>query len=76
MSVEQAKKFVVRMRDDARFRDSVVALRGEPGELKKKLRAEGYEFTRAEVEKAVREAGMAPSSFYGVSLEDFEEPLF
>ena len=51
-----AKRFVVRMRDDRRFRDSIVSSLGDPSRLAVTLKEARYQFTQAELEQAIAKA--------------------
>lgn len=57
MSVEHAEKFLIRLTDDVKFRDSIMAVDDKPAELKRILDAEGYEFTGTELEQAALRLG-------------------
>ena len=50
-----ARQFVVRMRDDKSFRDGIILHRDNPQKLSAKLKAEGYLFTKAELQQAIAE---------------------
>ena len=50
-----AKQFVIRMRDDKRFREGIIIHRDNPDKLSAKLKAEGYQFTQSELRQAVDE---------------------
>ena len=51
-----AERFVMRMRDDRSFRDSIVSLLGSPSGLAAKLKEARYQFTQAELEQAIAKA--------------------
>ena len=48
-----AERFVMRMRDDRSFRDSIVSMLGDPSRLAAKLKEARYQFTKPELERAI-----------------------
>ena len=50
-----AQQFVIRMRDDRSFRDSILSSFGDPSRLAAKLKEARYQFTKPELERAISE---------------------
>ena len=50
-----AERFVMRMRDDRSFRDSILSSLADPSRLAARLKEARYQFTKPELERAISE---------------------
>jgi predicted ribosomally synthesized peptide with nif11-like leader len=61
MSLEQAKKFIKRMKTEVAFRSNIMAVE-DVADRQKLAKAEGYEFTEEEIKSASAELSDAAMS--------------